>query len=147
MEKQLNLTKELAELSPLVGKWTIKGNFKNNPTKFVEGWEIYSIEDKGSVLHSKWETITLWPEKKDIYKGDMKIVYNKKAAKIIGGDEWLFSINKAALLIENSNMRFTGEINKSKDTIIGKWEAKDKTGHWGYWYDKVLTRMRIPSEI
>ena len=28
-----------------------------------------------------------------------------------------------------------------KWTITGKWEVKDKSGNWNYWYDKVLTRI------
>ena len=62
-------------------------------------------------------------------------------AKIIGDDEWIFSLRKGVLIIENRNMRLTGEINKSKDTIFGKWEVQDKIGNWNYWYDVILTKI------
>ncbi|MCX2679778.1 hypothetical protein OOZ15_07505 [Galbibacter sp. EGI 63066] len=141
MEKQSSLVKELAQLNPLIGKWTIKGSFKNNPDKHVEGWEVYKVIDEGSTLLCEWETITIWPKDKDVYKNSMDIVYDKEEAKIIGSGEWVFSFNKGVLIIENRNMRFTGTINASNDTITGKWEVKDKSGKWNYWYDKTLTKI------
>lgn len=48
MEKQTSLVKELAQLNPLIGRWTLKGSFEDNPGKSVEGWETYEVIDEGS---------------------------------------------------------------------------------------------------
>src|SRR5688500_13593860 len=105
MEKPSELCQELSELNPMVGRWTIKGSFKDNPNKHVEGWETYTVKKRGSVLFCDFETITLSSGGKDVYKNAMNIVYEKEAAKIVGDNEWIFSLRKGILIIENRNMR------------------------------------------
>lgn len=140
MEKQTSLVKELAQLNPLVGRWTFKGSFKDNSDKIVEGWETYKVVNEGSALLCDGETITFWSGDKDIYKNTFSIVYDNEKKEIVGDVDWVLSINKGMFSIQNNRHRFTGEINESNDTITGKWENKDASGKWKYWYDKVLTR-------
>lgn len=141
MERQSSLVKELAQLNPLIGRWTFKGSFKDNPAKRVEGWETYKLVNEGSTLLCDSETFTFWSEGKDVYKNAMSIVYDKEKMKIVGDDDWVLSLDKGMFSIQNNKYRFTGKINESNDTVIGKWEDKDESGNWKYWYDKLLTKV------
>lgn len=140
MEKQSGLVEKLAQLNPLIGSWTFKGSFKDNPDKRVEGWETYEVVNDGSALFCDSETITLWPESKDVYKKSMNIVFDEKRGKIVGGDEWAYRFENGVFSIQNDTLRFTGKINESNDTITGKWEVLDVANNWKYWYDKILTK-------
>lgn len=83
MKKQSILAKELAQLNPLIGRWTFKGSFKDNPDQSVEGWETYKVVNEGSALLSDSETITFWSKgKKDVYKSKMRIIYDKEKRKL-----------------------------------------------------------------
>lgn len=140
MEKQSNLEKELEQLNPLIGRWTFKGSFKDNPHKSVEGWETYKVTNEGSALLCDSETITFLSGVKDVYKNTFNIVYNNEKKKIIGDVDWVLSIDIGMFSIQNNKHRFTGKVNELNDTITGKWENKDEFGSWKYWYDKVLTK-------
>ncbi|SRR6266536_840396 len=140
MEKQSSLVKQLAQLNPLIGRWTFKGSFKDNPDK-GEGWETYEVINDGSAILCDSETRTILSGSIiDIYKHSMKIVFNKDKKKIMGDNDWILSVVKGTFLLQNNMYRFTGKIVESKGTITGKWENKSTSGKWKYWYDKVLTK-------
>lgn len=144
------LAGNLAELTPLLGRWTFVGTFKDEPDKKVEGWERYEARDGGSCILSPWEVKTLQPGGTDVNKGTLTIAFDEKVNAITGtevddganDDHWVLSITDRVYRVQNTSYRFTGTLDTRGDTISGKWETKERGSRWRYWYDKVLTKVK-----
>jgi hypothetical protein len=142
MENKLMLTSELKQLESLIGKWSFKGSFRNNPDKLVDGWETYDVIDNGKAILCAGETRTILSGKViDVYKNTMKILFNSNSKKIIGGNEWEISIVQKTLIFQNERHRFTGQLNKLEAAITGQWENVTAEGIWKYWYDKIMIKQ------
>ena len=145
-----SISRDLAELTPLLGRWTFIGTFKDEPDTKVEGWERYEARDEGSCILSPWEVKTLRPGGTDVNKGTLKIAFNEKTKAITGADvddganddEWVLSVEDNVYRVQNTSYRFTGTLDTRGDTISGKWETKGRRNRWRYWYDKVMTKVR-----
>lgn len=72
MENKSILALELTQLKPLIGKWNFKESFKDNPDKWVQGWETYEVIDDGKAILCDGETQTILSGNIiDIYKNSM----------------------------------------------------------------------------
>jgi hypothetical protein len=140
-ENKSILALELTQLKPLIGRWNFKGSFKDNPDKWVKGWETYEVIDDGKAILCDGETQTILSGNVvDIYKNSMKIRFKTNEKKIIGGNEWEINFDRNTLIFQNNRHRFTGNLNESKGTITGIWENMTASGEWKYWYSKTFTK-------